>query len=381
MREHIKNTIAQANLGAELKSTDLDQRLAALRTQSGDVTAKQQLAEMKAAAAAKKASHQNDVIPEGAYGENHIVGEGVPARAPCRRAAPQSASASTMTGRTQSSDDKPQPPYAKYAFKNPYNYAIMGGFASAALLTGSWWLGLAGAGAEALWMLFAPDSRLLRKLWFDKRHAEDVDVQRKAELDAKFKLLPEPDAMRCLALREKQNQINSLAQENPAFTLDLLTGELQKLDDLVRAFLELSVTCARYQDYLGSIDIDEIERDLRRYHQILDQGEGVDRGGKRAQPGAEELSSRGESRRTLAQKNIAVLDKRKEKYAEIRSYLSSARGQLELIENSFRLLADQIVTMRSPTELSGQLDDLLDGVEAVRQTTRETDKLLQAVER
>ena len=258
-------------------------------------------------------------------------------------------------------EDKPRPPYAKYAFKNPYNYAIMGGFASAALLTGNWWLGLAGAGAEAIWMLFAPDSRLLRKLWFDKRHQEDQDAARKAELDAKFKLLPEPDAMRCLALREKQEQINKLATENPAFTVDLLSGELKKLDDLVLAFLELSVTCARYQEYLGSVDVDEIERDLRRYHQILDKGEA--------------------DKRTLAQKNIAVLEKRKEKYAEIRSYLSSARGQLELIENTFRLLADQIVTMRSPTELSGQLDDLLDGVEAVRQTTRETDRLLQAVER
>src|SRR3954471_8445751 len=259
-------------------------------------------------------------------------------------------------------DEKARPPYAKYAFKNPYNYAVMGGFASAALLTGNWWLGLAGAGAEALWMLFAPDSRLLRTLWFDKRHQEDQNAAKKAELDAKFKLLPEPDAMRCLALREKQEQINKLAQENPAFTIDLLSGELQKLDDLVRAFLELSVTCARYQDYLGSVDVDEIERDLRRYHQILDKGDGADK-------------------RTLAQKNIAVLEKRKEKYAEIRGYLSSARGQLELIENTFRLLADQIVTMRSPQELSGQLDELLDGVEAVRQTTRETDRLLQAVER
>jgi phage shock protein A len=58
VREHIKNTIAQANLGAELKSTDLDGRLAALRAQSGDVTAKQQLAELKAASAAKKASQK-----------------------------------------------------------------------------------------------------------------------------------------------------------------------------------------------------------------------------------------------------------------------------------------------------------------------------------
>jgi phage shock protein A len=58
VREHIKNTIAQANLGAELKSTNLDDRLAALRQQSGDVTAKQQLAELKAASAAKKATQK-----------------------------------------------------------------------------------------------------------------------------------------------------------------------------------------------------------------------------------------------------------------------------------------------------------------------------------
>ena len=58
VREHIKNTIAQANLGSELKSTDLDERLKALRAQSGDVTAKQQLAELKAASAAKKAAQK-----------------------------------------------------------------------------------------------------------------------------------------------------------------------------------------------------------------------------------------------------------------------------------------------------------------------------------
>jgi len=58
VREHIKNTIAEANLGNELKSTDLDARLQGLRQATGDVTAKQQLAEMKAAAAAKKAGQK-----------------------------------------------------------------------------------------------------------------------------------------------------------------------------------------------------------------------------------------------------------------------------------------------------------------------------------
>src|SRR5579862_278885 len=154
-----------------------------------------------------------------------------------------------------------KPPYARYAFRNPYNYAVLGGFASAAVLTGNWWLGLAGAGLEALWMLFAPDSKLLRKTGFDKVFAAEQDAAKKAELDAKFKSLPESEAMRCLALREKQEQINKLASENPSFTVDLLGGELAKLDSLVRSFVELSVTCSRYQDYLKSVDVDEIERD------------------------------------------------------------------------------------------------------------------------
>jgi hypothetical protein len=202
----------------------------------------------------------------------------------------------------------------------------------------------------------------LRKTWFDKRWKEEQDAANQAELDRKFKAMPDADAMRCLALKEKQEQIHRLARENPSFTVDLLSGELGKLDALVKSFVDLSVTCCRYQDYLKSVDLDEIERDLRRYQQILERDPD-------------------NAKRDLARKNLAVLEKRKEKYGEIRGYLSSARGQLELIENTFRLLADQIVTMRSPTELGGQLDELIDGVEAVRQTARETDRLLQTIER
>jgi len=56
VREHIKNTIAQANLGDELSSSSLDARLAALKSQTGDVQAKQQLADLKAKRAAQQAA-------------------------------------------------------------------------------------------------------------------------------------------------------------------------------------------------------------------------------------------------------------------------------------------------------------------------------------
>jgi phage shock protein A len=56
VREHIKTTIAEANLGRELAESSLDSRLEALRNQAGDVQARQQLAEMKAKRAAQQAA-------------------------------------------------------------------------------------------------------------------------------------------------------------------------------------------------------------------------------------------------------------------------------------------------------------------------------------
>ncbi|HKR67003.1 MAG TPA: PspA/IM30 family protein [Thermoanaerobaculia bacterium] len=56
VRTHIKNTIAEANLGKELSDTSLDGRLANLRNQVGDVQAKQELAALKARKAAQQAS-------------------------------------------------------------------------------------------------------------------------------------------------------------------------------------------------------------------------------------------------------------------------------------------------------------------------------------
>lgn len=55
VRDHIKSTVAQAQLGEELRDSDLDTRLSKLRNSSGEVTAKAELERMKAARAAAQA--------------------------------------------------------------------------------------------------------------------------------------------------------------------------------------------------------------------------------------------------------------------------------------------------------------------------------------
>jgi hypothetical protein len=121
----------------------------------------------------------------------------------------------------------------------------------------------------------------------------------------------------------------------------------------------MALTCARYAAYLDSVDERALARDVERYAADVRRGDPAD------------------PRTDLAQRNLAIVVKRQERMRDIQRYLGVARGQLDLIENSFQLIADQIVTMQSPKELSGQLDELLEGVEAIRQSARDTEALLE----
>ena len=252
-------------------------------------------------------------------------------------------------------------PYLKFAFSNPYNLSLFGGALAAAGLTMNPLLAVVALGAEALWLLYAPESARLKHLLWDPRFEkvrEQVEREARAE---RMAVLGQADRERVERLVAQKRDIQRLAAQNPSFTADLLRGELVKTDRLVEAFLDMAVTCARYEQYLASIDIAGLDKDRDRWDRTI-------RAGKEGEPQTE-----------IAKKNLAVIMKRFEKVQEIRKYLGVARGQLDLIENSFRLLADQIVTMQSPQQLSGQLDELLDGVQAIKDSAADTERLLSSL--
>jgi len=264
-------------------------------------------------------------------------------------------------------------PYFRYAVHNPYNYALLTGVGAASLLTGNGFLALAGVGLEALWMAWAPGSTLLRRLWFDRAHAAAQAEAAAAERAKKLAGLPDEDKVRVVELERLRDQIRVLAHDNRALTTELLRDELTKVEALGASFTELLLSSRRYRNYLASVDLGGLEAELREQERRLAaKGDGGKGGGKPgATAGTDELDG-------LARKNLAILQKRREKLSEMKEYVTRAEAQMQLVENTFRLLADQILTMRSPAELSGQLDDLIDGVEAVRSTEREAEGLMEA---
>jgi hypothetical protein len=252
-------------------------------------------------------------------------------------------------------------PYLKAAFSNPYNMSLFVGTMAAAGVTLNPFLAILALGLEALWLLYAPDSQRLRHLLWDPRFDKLREAILAQERAQRLALLAPDERERVEGLMARQTEIHRLAAENPSFTGGLLRGELTKTERLVDAFIDMAVTTVRYDAYLGSVDLDDLDASRARLERDIKAGVA------------------GDQQVEIARKNLAIILKRQEKMKEIRRYLDVARGQLDLIENSFQLIADQIVTMQSPQELSGQLTELLDGVESIRQAAVETDRMLNTL--
>lgn len=256
-----------------------------------------------------------------------------------------------------------KPSYFKYAFANPYNLTLLGGAVVASVLTLNPLIAVAALGVEGLWLLHGSQSRFMQRLLWDPMYEKEKLEYEQRKRMAQVEKLSKGGQQRVMSLIEKEKQIQQLAMQNPSFTGDLLRGEITKTHNLVNSFIDTAVTCGRYENYLASVDVSQLENTQKHWQKVVESAD------EKTDP--TELD--------IAKKNLVIINKRIERVGEIRRYLKIAYGQINLIENSFQLLADQIVTMQSPNELSGQLDELLDGVESIKETAKETEQILRTL--
>jgi hypothetical protein len=251
----------------------------------------------------------------------------------------------------------PPRPYTRYAFENIYNLTLLAGSTAISLIDQNPWLFLMVGALEAAWLIFAPQSRLLqRALWNPRYEQERAQLARKTLLK-RLEPLDEEGRARVHALIERHNQIKLLAEQNPSLANDLLKDELVKTEDLVNAFIDMAITSARYEGFLEKVNTRELKDRLEECESEIKRHRGK---GPQAQ---------------VAKQNAEIIQKRLARRGEVEQFLETARAQLSLLEDSFAYIADEVVTMRSPEELSGQLNDLLQGVDEVKRSAAEVESL------
>lgn len=254
--------------------------------------------------------------------------------------------------------DKPN--YLKAAFFNVYNLSLVGGATVASLVTGDYVVGAVALGLEALWLLFGPDLRPFKRA-VDNAEREEREKADRARTEKLMQSLPEREWARAHALDELRREIERDMQQNPSFQAILLQTEIDKLTALHQSFVNLASACARAETYLSATDLRDLSKSLDVQRNL-------------------EKSIKDPAAAELARKNAQVIERRLETIHEIQNFLARARGQMNLIENTVRLLRDQVLTMATPDQMSEQLDDLMTGVEAIQASAKENDAILSKIQ-
>lgn len=256
-----------------------------------------------------------------------------------------------------------RPAYVSLAFHNLTNYALLG---ATAVSTVAFWDSLGpfplalGVGLEVLWLVVGAELPFVRKRLDAKLAARDAETEAERQRGL-LGAVTEADRRRYHDMQRLQGEIEREVEANPSLPASGLARELSALARLPAQFLETAHEAARLERFVAQSDMNELERQARTQGLVLE---------KLTDPEA----------RGLAQKNLVVLGKRIERAQDVHKSLRVARGQLNLIENTVRLVRDQIVTMQSPRELAGQLDELSGSIEAMAGARREADAVMRRLE-
>lgn len=267
------------------------------------------------------------------------------------------------------------------AFKEPANaISLAGAFAASLALLNPVPL-LAAVVAEAAYLLFVPDSK-----WFDRRLSEKYDaevVRRREELKAKvFPTLSGEVQARFGRLEVLRGQMAQQSFEGKRFYREVL----RKMDYLMEKFLLFASKQVQFQNYLRTV-LQEVDASYSsdptpppirstssrkpatrpRFEEAGDEADWVRKTVETIQADYDHEIATIDENRTKGENlhNQAILDKRREVLTRRKQYvarigeiLDNLGHQLQLMEDTFGLISDEI-RARSPEQVLADVDDVV----------------------
>lgn len=244
---------------------------------------------------------------------------------------------------------------------HPLNLLLLGSAGASAILTGSLAPLLVGAAAELAWVVLGPRLPGQRRLAEGLRQLGSREAREQGE-QALLREATEADRRRFLELDRLRRDIRESAAGARDVSGHLFGSELPKIDHLVESFLRISTQVARWESFDRETDLDALEGEVRRQRVLVEKAPDVEA-------------------RALAGQNLELLERRLEQAAAVKRQIRHARGQLLLVENTLKLLRDQVVALQTPESLGERLDDLVRSVDAIEATTRETEAIASPLPR
>ena len=214
---------------------------------------------------------------------------------------------------------------------------------------------LFGAGAELLYLGIVPRNERFRRLVRSREQARHREPPAQSEI---YRRLHRRSQRRYYKLRELKDEIRVNYRQLSYASQGLLDNHLQKIDGLLRSYLELLHQRERYRDLAERTTESSIRQSIRELKKdMADDAERV---------------------RSVKQRRLQVLEKRLARFRKAQENLEIIGAQLGTIEDVVKYIHEQSWTLQNPDEVTMQLDALVDEVEETQRAIHEIEDVFSA---
>ncbi len=246
--------------------------------------------------------------------------------------------------------------YIKEALKEPVNIGglLLAGAAAAWAATTSFIdpaLVLAGGLiAEGVYLATVPASTFYRRI-VDRRSRHLLHDYRRRQ---RMELIKTFDPREREAVEYLSWMKNQIASNYKKFArLSEEPAQVRELEATWEAFVDLLDEYRRRKNHLRTINRQAVENQLRQAERTAQYAD--------------------EATRPLHEKNVDILRRRLQTFDDIERSVKRVEAQLQMIENFFGLVNDQVVTMPTPEHiLSLDFDSLLSSIETTKEILQQT---------
>jgi hypothetical protein len=191
------------------------------------------------------------------------------------------------------------------------------------------------------WLIAVPNMKRFRR-------ATDARLKQQYEDDYDYRMLEYQDRIhpdlqgKLQDMNTLRNKARELLQSKFGDSDPFAKDNLGKLDRLSISYIQMLVALTEYDQYVGLVDPESIERDLEAARLATEQSSA--------------------SLRDVGLKQVELLEGRLERYRKAEHTMSLIRAQLKNVETTMKLLLDTAMTAADPKRVGRDIDIVLQNI-------------------
>ena len=226
--------------------------------------------------------------------------------------------------------------FTKEAFLHQYNIISLIGMAGLGLFVpGVWFMA---ASAELMYLGMVPSSKRFQRSVRAELNSESLSAIEEQEHQILAKL-PQRSKRRYYDLVAICSKIRAVVETVDSTSRVMIDQDIEKLDYLLKTFIKMLAALTRQRDHLATVDSNSIQRNIRRLKKELES----------AKPRV----------KVIKQRNIDILHQRISRISTVEEDQELILANLETIEDTLKLIRDNVVSLDNPEGISGQIEGVV----------------------